>query len=206
MTSQDVKYLEQVLDGQMPKTAEGGDVDWKKLNRKAVFKMKYKARSLKIQEILADMLQTFQDNLKDAEKSEKTSKDTFDKLTEQKNSQLSAAQSALSNGAAEAGSRGQAVQESQDEVDALSAQVKADEGYIAQVTESHAVKLTEWKERKRLRSEEVASIENAIAILTSDEARDLMSSSFKSQGNFLQASEEWQLQRKRGKAAAKQMR
>merc|ERR1719421_851221 len=184
MTSQDVKYLEQVLDGQMPKTAEGGDVDWKKLNRKAVFKMKYKARSLKIQEILADMLQTFQDNLKDAEKSEKTSKDTFDKLMEQKNSQLSAAQDALSTGAAEAGSRGQAIQESQDEIDALSAQVKADEGYIAQVTESHAVKMTEWKERKRLRSEEVASIENAIAILTSDEARDTMSSSFKSQGNF----------------------
>merc|ERR550514_532966 len=107
------------------------------------------------------MLQTFEDNLKDATKSEASSKATFEKLSEQKNSQLSAAQDALSNGAAEAGSRGQAVQESQDEVDALSAQVKADEGYITQVTESHAVKLTEWKERKRLRSEEVASIEKA---------------------------------------------
>merc|ERR550514_2091860 len=132
------------------------------------------------------MLQTFEDNLKDAESNEASSLSTYEKLSEQKNSQLSAAQDALSNGAAEAGSRGQAIQESQDEVDALSAQVKADEGYITQVTESHAVKLTEWKERKRLRSEEVASIEKAIAILTSDEARDTMSSSFKSQGYFLQ--------------------
>merc|ERR1719359_1723386 len=90
MASQDVRYLEQVLDGQMPKTAEGGDVDWKKLNRKAVFKMKYKARSLKIQEILADMLQTFKDNLEDAEKKEKDSKATYDKLMGSKNSQLAA--------------------------------------------------------------------------------------------------------------------
>jgi len=65
LSEQDTRFLEQVLDGQTP------DVDWKKLNRKATFKMKYKARSLKIQEILADMLQTFQDNLADAEKKEK---------------------------------------------------------------------------------------------------------------------------------------
>jgi len=51
------------------------------------------------------------------------------------------------------------------------------------------VKMTEWKERKRLRTEEIASIEKAIAILTSDEARDTMSSSFKSQGNLLQVGE-----------------
>merc|ERR1719515_124492 len=46
--------------------------------------------------------------------------------------------------------------------------------------------MTEWKERKRLRTEEIASIEKAIAILTSDEARDTMSSSYESQGNLLQ--------------------
>merc|ERR1719311_1026448 len=65
LSEQDARFLEQVLDGQVP------DVDWKKLNRKAIFKMKYKARSLKIQEILADMLQTFEDNLAEATKKEK---------------------------------------------------------------------------------------------------------------------------------------
>merc|ERR1719159_1347618 len=185
MAEQDVKYLEQVLDGQMPKTAEGEDVDWKKLNREAVFKMKYKARSLKIQEILADMLQTFQDNLKDAEAKEKDAKATYEKLSEQKNSQLSAAQDALTAGEAEAGARGLSVDESQEEVDALTAQVKADEGYIQSAEESYAVKMTEWKERKRLRTEEVGSIEKVIAILTSDEARDTMSSSFASQTAML---------------------
>merc|ERR1719506_2139732 len=180
MSEQDVKFLERVLDGE-----DVGAPDWKKLNRKAVFKMKYKARSLKIQEILADMLQTFQDNLKDAIKKENDSKATFDKLTEQKNSQLSAAQDALTAGDAEGGARSLSIQESQEEVDSLTAQVKADEEYISQAEESYATMKDEWKERKRLRTEEVASIEKSIAILTSDEARDIMSSSFKSQTAML---------------------
>merc|ERR1719420_2764209 len=183
LSEQDVRYLEQALDGNFR------EPDWKKLNRKAVFKMKYKARSGKIQEILADMLQTFEDNLRDAERQEANSLSTYEKLSAQKSSQLTAAQDALTSGEAEGGARSLSVEESQEEVDSLTAQVKADEGYIQQAEDSYAVKMTEWKERKRLRTEEIASIEKAIAILTSDEARDTMSSSFKSQGNLIQIGE-----------------
>merc|ERR1719313_1367732 len=178
LSEQDSRFLEQVLDGQVP------DVDWKKLNRKATFKMKYKARSLKIQEILADMLQTFEDNLAEAEKKEKDTKSSFDTLMTAKNSQLSAAQDALSGGEGEGAARTLAADEAQEEVDALSTQVSNDEKYISQVEASYADKVEEWKERKRLRTEEIASISKAIEILASDDAKDLMSSSFKSQGNF----------------------
>merc|ERR1719201_2721708 len=196
LSADDVKFLSRALDGQ-----DLQEPDWKKLNRKAVFKMKYKARSGKIQEILADMLQTFEDNLTDAEKKEADSLSTYEKLSGQKNSQLQAAQDALTSGDAEGGARSLSVEESQEEVDSLTAQVTADEGYIQQAEDSYAVKMTEWKERKRLRTEEIASIEKAIAILTSDEARDTMSSSFKSQGNLLQVGEVEQQCRAR-KAAA----
>merc|ERR1719440_1759600 len=178
LSEQDTRFLEQVLDGQVP------NVDWKKLNRKATFKMKYKARSLKIQEILADMLQTFQDNLADAKKTEKDAKTNFDKLIGSKNDQLSAAQDALNGGEGEGAARALSMEESQDEVDALTTQVENDEKYIGQAEDAYAVKITEWKERKRLRTEEIASISKAISILSSDEARDTMSSSFKSQGGF----------------------
>merc|ERR1719311_1665056 len=178
LSEQDTRFLEQVLDGQVP------NVDWKKLNRKATFKMKYKARSLKIQEILADMLQTFQDNLADAEKKEKDTKASFDTLMGSKNDQLGAAQDALNGGEGEGAARALSMEESQDEVDALTTQVENDEKYIGQVEDSYAVKITEWKERKRLRTEEIASISKAISILASDDAKDLMSSSFKSQGGF----------------------
>jgi hypothetical protein len=178
LSEQDARFLEQVLDGEVP------DVDWKKLNRKATFKMKYKARSLKIQEILADMLQTFEDNLADATKKEKDTKASFDTLMEAKNSQLSAAQDALSGGEGEGAARTLAADEAQEEVDALTTQVENDEKYISQTEASYADKVAEWKERKRLRTEEIASISKAIEILASDDAKDTMSSSFKSQGGF----------------------
>merc|ERR1719482_1968922 len=123
LSAEDARFLEQALDGQVP------DVDWKKLNRKATFKMKYKARSLKIQEILADMLQTFEDNLADATKKESDAKSSFDTLMGSKNSQLSAAQDALSGGEGEGAARALNAQESQDEVDALTTQVENDEKY-----------------------------------------------------------------------------
>merc|ERR1712224_652918 len=44
LSTADADFLRRLLTGDVP------EVDWKKLNRKAVFKMKYKARSLKIQD------------------------------------------------------------------------------------------------------------------------------------------------------------
>merc|ERR1719214_434072 len=161
----DATFLRRVLLGDVPDVPKA---DWKKLNRKATFKMKYKARSTKIQEILADMLQTFQDNLADATKKEKDTKDSFDTLMEAKNSQLSAAQDALSGGEGEGAARTLAADEAQEEVDALTTQVSNDEKYISQVEASYADKVAEWKERKRLRTEEVASISKAIEVLASD--------------------------------------
>ena len=68
LSKQDVRFLSQVLDGNEPQ------LECKKLNRKATFKMKYSPRSKKIHKILADLLQTFKDNLADAEEKETASK------------------------------------------------------------------------------------------------------------------------------------
>merc|ERR1719265_179591 len=79
----DALFLQRVLSGEVPKA------DWKKLNRKATFKMKYKARSGKIQAILADMLETFKTNLKDAEGKEKVAAETHKDLMKSKGEELS---------------------------------------------------------------------------------------------------------------------
>ena len=155
----DTRLLEHALDGDV-------DRDWKKLDRKAILKMKFKTRPMKIQEIHADMLQTFKDNFSDAEKKEEKDASTSKTLMEQKNSQLSAAQDALIGGDAEGGARASSIEE------------------------SYPVMITEWKERMRLRSEEISSIEKAIKILTSDEARDTISASFEFHGNLLKATAE----------------
>jgi restriction endonuclease len=55
-------------------------VDWKKLNRKATFKMAYKARSFKIQDVLKKMLQTFTINLNEAKSNEASAQAEYEKL------------------------------------------------------------------------------------------------------------------------------
>merc|ERR1719443_2488798 len=95
----DALFLKRLLSGEVPKA------DWKKLNRKSTFKMKYKARSGKIQTILADMLQTFKDNLADAEKTEKEAAASHEKLMGSKNNELEGAQKALTDGEKEGSAR-----------------------------------------------------------------------------------------------------
>jgi cell division septum initiation protein DivIVA len=62
LTRGDSLFLRRLLAADVP------EKDWKKLNRKATFKMSYKARSTKIQDVLAKLLETFESNLSDAKK------------------------------------------------------------------------------------------------------------------------------------------
>merc|ERR1719171_1413783 len=175
----DLQFMEHVLNGEVPKP------DWKKLNRKATFKMKYKAQSGKIHKILEDMLQTFQDNLVDAEDKEKASKEAYDKLMASKQKELDTAKTALTDMTKEGGAREMNKQEAQQEVDDLKEQIAADEGYITDTETAYNEKLEEYKKRKELRAEERQAVSKAIAILRSDDARDTFKKSFDSQGYLL---------------------
>ena len=58
-------------------------------------------------------------------------------------------------------------------------------------------KAADWAERKRLRSEEIASINEAISVLRSDDARDTFKKSFDSQ-SFIQLEKKHDHRRKLG--------
>mmetsp|Transcript_3267 Transcript_3267/g.5748 ORF Transcript_3267/g.5748 Transcript_3267/m.5748 type:complete len:746 (-) Transcript_3267:69-2306(-) len=175
----DAIFLRRALTGEVP------DVDWKKLNRKATFKMSYKARSFKIQAVLADMLATFNKTLTDAQAKEKSDIASFDALTSTKDSQLQAAQSNYASMAVEKGAKAEARSEASTEKDALTTQISTDKEFISQTQASLATKTAEWKARQELRSAELAAISKAISFLHSDDARNLMKKSFKSQGYLL---------------------
>merc|ERR1711956_136413 len=89
LTRGDSLFLRRLLAADVP------EKDWKKLNRKATFKMSYKARSTKIQDVLAKLLETFESNLSDAKKKESEAAELFEKMMEEKKAQLSAAEEAL---------------------------------------------------------------------------------------------------------------
>merc|ERR1719443_1351329 len=181
----DATFLKRVLLGDVPK------VDWKKLNRKATFKMAYKARSFKIQGVLKKMHQTFTINLKDATDKENDAQADYDKLTEAKQGQLDAAREALNKMESENGAKGMSRQDAEDELNALKKQVKDDTKFIAQTEKALAEKKKQWKVRSELRTGELGAISKAISILHNDDARDLFKRSFASQapGQFLQVSQ-----------------
>jgi hypothetical protein len=178
----DATFLKRILLGDVPK------VDWKKLNRKATFKMKYKARSFKIQDTLKGLRDTFERSLKDAQDKEAKAVEDYDTLMKAKNEQLDAAHDSLSKMAVENGAAGMSRQDAQDEVDALKQQVQDDTKFIEQTAAALKAKKESWKVRQELRAGEIAAINKAIYILHNDDARDLFKRSFASQapGEFLQ--------------------
>merc|ERR1719456_541538 len=113
---------------------------------------------------------------------QKETQESYDALMESKKAELEAAQTALTDASQEGAARGLNKQEAQDEVDDLKAQIEADEGYIADTEKSFEEKTKEFEDRKKLRMDEIGAISEAIGILRSDEARDTMAASYKSQG------------------------
>merc|ERR1719410_2553255 len=99
--------------------------------------------------------------------------------------QLSKAQDALEKMELEGAARGLSLSEAEAEIKSLKGQVESDEGYIKQVEGELEAKKKEWKERQEMRSKEQEAISKAIAILYSDDARDLFKKSFESQGYML---------------------
>mmetsp|Transcript_31029 Transcript_31029/g.82647 ORF Transcript_31029/g.82647 Transcript_31029/m.82647 type:complete len:732 (-) Transcript_31029:75-2270(-) len=179
LTKGDASFLRRLLTGEVPV------VDWKKLNRKATFKMDYKARSFKIQDVLAKLLETFASDLKESNDKEAEAKALYDKLMESKNAELTSSQDALKKMEKETGARGLSREESAEELDAFTTQIENDNKYIEQVQKAKDEKTVEWKDRKELRTGELAAISQAISILHSDDARDLVKKSLASQEGFL---------------------
>jgi hypothetical protein len=177
----DALFLRRLLTGEVPTW------DWKDLNRKATFKMSYKARSFKIQDVLANLLETFETNKADAIAKENAAQAAYDELMKSENAQLDAAREALVKMEKENGAKSLSRTDAQERVDLLTEQVASDEKYIAQVQAELAEKKSEWEERSRIRYGEIEAISKAIEILHNDGARDLFKKSLSSQGYlFLQ--------------------
>jgi len=177
----DALFLRRLLTGEVP------TFEWKDLNRKATFKMSYKARSTKIQDVLVKLLAVFEGNVAEAHKKEADSQELYDKLLASKTKEKESAQEALAKMAQEGGAKGQTKAEMESRIGLLEEQVESDKKYISQVTTSLEGKKAEWQARTAIRSKEIAAISKALEILASDESKDLFKRSLASQGYlFLQ--------------------
>merc|ERR1719421_1820456 len=95
----------------------------------------------------------------------------FEELTATKNSELATLQATLEKKKETLGDDTQTMTDSAVERDETQAQLKADEKFFEETKSACKAKADDWAERSRLRTEELAGINKAIEILTSDEAQ-----------------------------------
>jgi len=130
----------------------------------------YQTQSGAIQGILADMYDSFRRDLASAidEESEKAS--DFAKLNTTNKADLALLKKSLNTKELGEGNDVKDLATEQKKREETQAQLDADEAFFETTKESCKAKADEWAERSRLRTEELAGMNQAIDILTSDDA------------------------------------
>lgn len=153
-------------------------IDWKKVNRDSPAAKKYEAGSGKIQSTMKEMLATFQKEFTEIIKSESDAIASYDSLSKAKADQAAAILAGLDAGSLENASKAKKLSTYKKEKKALEERMAADQKLLVDSSDLFNLRSKEFEDRLRLRGEEVASINKAIGIIRSDDARDLFSKNF----------------------------
>merc|ERR1719313_2732099 len=144
----------------------------------------YSTQSGAVQGILADMLDTFKRNRESAIEEETMKAAEYDNLRETKLKDLSLLKKTLTKKKMDQGDDTKALGDAKLNRADTQTQLDTDEEFFKTTQKSCKAKADEWSERSRLRAEELAGINEAVAILTSDDA----AATFTEAGTFLQTS------------------
>merc|ERR1719236_292911 len=131
----------------------------------------YETQSGAIQGILADMMDSFTRDYASNDEEEKAKQADFDALMKTKTDDLKKLEKALTDKTMNEGDDVKQLATDKKEREETEDELKATEEFLETTTEACKAKADEWAERSRLRTEELAGMNQAIDILTSDEAQ-----------------------------------
>merc|ERR1719240_2102060 len=147
----------------------------------------YAPASTVIQGTLKNMYDTFTSQLESANADEAGKQKSYEELMATKTSELATLSATLAKKKETLGDDTKTMTDSSIERDETQTQLKTDEEFFEKTKESCKTQADAWAERSRLRTEELAGINKAVEILTSDEA----SSTFgRATSMFLQTSQD----------------
>merc|ERR1719261_289117 len=163
-------------------------------DQKADAKASYSPASATIQGILKDMYDTFTADLERITEDEASAQKAFEDLMATKAKELATLKATLEKKEAAKAEAEKMLADAAQELADTTAQMKEDTKFFDEMTVACKSKADEWGERSRLRTEEIAGINKALEVLTSDEARELFNRSIKpgmeTNKSFLQLDEE----------------
>merc|ERR1719352_350390 len=131
----------------------------------------YQTQSGAIQGILADMMDSFTRDYASTLDEEKQKQSDFDALMATKTDDLKKLEKALADKELNTGNDAKQLATDQKEREETTDELKAAEEFLATTTDACKSKANEWAERTRLRTEELAGMNQAIDILTADASK-----------------------------------
>merc|ERR1719421_1641415 len=162
-------------------------------DQKAEKKASYSPASATIQGILKDMYDTFAMNLEKSTESEATSQKNYENLMATKASEMATQTTTRTKKEEEKAAAEKELADAQQDLDDTQKQMKADVALFDNTKMVCTSKAAEWNERVRARTEELAGINKALEILTSDDAKALFNKAIKpGKETFLQIASESQ--------------
>merc|ERR1719337_558560 len=170
-------------------------------DQKAEKAASYNPASATIMGILKDMYDTFSMNLEKATEVEAVAQKNYESLIGVKENEMATLVDARKKKEGEKADAEKDLADNSQELDDTTKQMKADTIFFDETKAACQAKADEWAERVRARTEEMAGINKALEILTSDDAKALFNKSIKpGKETFLQVDAESQPQLKAYKA------
>merc|ERR1719378_907230 len=123
--------------------------------------------------MLKAMLEEMEGDLATAKSDEATAVKGFEDLSAAKNSEISAATSAIETKTARAGEGAVEIVQTEDDLEDTEADVAETQKFLGDLGKQCAEKKAAWGERQKMRAEEIDAISQAVKILNDDDALDL---------------------------------
>merc|ERR1719240_2176564 len=146
------------------------------------FKQSYAPQSGAIFGILKQMKETFETNLASSQKEEMTSQSAYEDLKSAKESEISAGTDLKDTKTQELADTDAKLASDKEDLEDTRNSLAADQKFLMNLKETCQMTDQEYAERTKTRAEEIKSVSEALAILSSDDAHDTFTSTF----NFVQ--------------------
>merc|ERR1719409_1006569 len=142
------------------------------------FKQSYAPQSGEIFGILRQMKDTFEANMADSQKEENASQKAYEELKAAKEAEIQAGQDQIDKKTQEKADTDNKNAQAKQDIDDTKASLAADEQFLMMLKEKCQMTDKEWEERSKTRALEMEAVSKALAVLSTDDAHDLFTSTF----------------------------
>jgi hypothetical protein len=142
------------------------------------FKQSYAPQSGEIFGILRQMKETFEADLAESQKEEAASQKAYEELKAAKEEEIAAGQSQIDSKTQEKADTDSKNAQAKEDIVDTKGTLAADEEFLAMLKEKCQMTDKEWEERSKTRQLEMEAVSKALAVLSTDDAHDLFTSTF----------------------------